>query len=939
MNRFFITLLAALLVGGVAMAQSFPDIPENHWAGDAVEEIADLGIVIGFPDGTFRGNEAFTRYQAALVVSRLLAVIDDNMNAALASVDRDLTSLRTMLQDLAADVASQGVRLSAAESAIAGISDDVAANTARLDALEAAMADSAVLRDLQNQVAAQRVAIDTAQAAADAAQARADAAYDAALDAAAAADQAAAAADAAYDVALQALAESDQNAADIAALNRVVQLLSQRLDALDAPVAPVDLSGLQDQIDRNAGDIANIREFVILLRRDQVALRDRVSALEAADEATQAALADLDARVEQLERTALQISGSIAVTYNAIRFAGCPANTGVDCGFDVDRVYGSGFMRTMGAGTSVFTTGSTTSPAHPVQRRAEFRAAPGISTTFSISVISNQAFDGVGSPRALNEFSAVAELDFVQVGTPLDDTAGNAITRPYVLRVRSFTSTFDPIGMEPLTFSFGEENSVRFTPYVFDIVDEAGWIATVGAPDFLAFLNPGLTVAYFDPDGVGDTNRTAIRGTMAPSFGDGVVLSGGVSFVRDAVNTGEKDDVFADNVQQTVWGVDGQVELLGVIGLEFEYASNIDAGSSVLYVKGEVDGSGLPILNSLAGNYRSIAPDWYANNEGVFTPGEDSDDDFPFEVDQTGFGVEGSLGLFILDLTGFFDSYSITAGDTVTAFGVYAEADLFAGFSLLGFYESVSVNGVAADNNDPPERESQGYAYMDGSYETQFGVGLFHDGDADNALISGLDLSVEYRRFNVGFAGSDLDVNASYDLNIAIVSLSPYVGYRMYDDAAGGDYTRLRAGTSLMTSSLDFGFIKPSLLGAVNYINHSFGTAAFAATELQWSVGLVLDDFLFGEYSTLTARYGSYSGTNTGNFWTDGTHGQPGVAGPGATAGNYTDRGGASTTTMGYEVFWNYYDLEFAYGVYDTSDDLLGARSAQQFRVRYTVTF
>jgi uncharacterized coiled-coil protein SlyX len=327
MHRFLITLLTAALVGGTAFAQAFPDIPANHWAGDAVEEIADLGIVIGFPDGTFRGNEAFTRYQAALVVSRLLAVVDANMDA-------ELSGLRAAMQDLASDVAAQGVRLAAAESAIAGISDDVAANSGRIGALEdalagleSAMADSAVLRDLQNQIASQRVAIDTAQAQAEAAAARADAAY---------------------DLALQGLAESDANASDIAALNRALQILSDRVDGMGAPVAMPDTfdpSGLQAGIDRNAGDIANIREFVILLRRDQVALRDRVAALEAADAATAEAIADLDARVATLERTALQISGSISLTYNVNRFAGCVAG----CGFDVDRVYGIGFRRDMGA--------------------------------------------------------------------------------------------------------------------------------------------------------------------------------------------------------------------------------------------------------------------------------------------------------------------------------------------------------------------------------------------------------------------------------------------------------------------------------------------------------------------------------------------------------------------------------------------------------------
>ncbi len=912
MHRFLITLLTAALVGGLALAQTFPDIPANHWAGDAVEEIADLGIVIGFPDGTFRGNEAFTRYQAALVVSRLLAVVDANMDA-------ELSGLRAAMQDLASDVAAQGVRLSAAESAIAGISDDVAANSGRIGALEdalagleAAMADSAVLRDLQNQIASQRVAIDTAQAQAEAAAARADAAY---------------------DLALQGLAESDANASDIAALNRALQILSDRVDAMGAPVAMPDTfdpSGLQAGIDRNAGDIANIREFVILLRRDQVALRDRVAALEAADAATAEAIADLDARVATLERTALQISGSISLVYNVNRFAGCVT----DCGFDVDRVYGLGFRRDMGA--SFVSTGPIGST--PAQRVREFTEGNGLASTLSISVIGGEAFDGTSQPRGLNAFSAVADLDFRQA-VGLEATDGTTFSG-YILRVNSFTTTFDPIGAEPLTFRFGSNINTRTisSAYTFDVRGEAGYLATIGAPDFLAFLSPTLWVAYTDPANDGTTNRTAIRGTMAPSLGDAVALSGGFTFARSTVNTGDKDDVLDDNVETIVWGLDGEAMLLGIVGLEFEYASNLEDANSVLFVKASVDGSALPILESLDANYRAIALDW----DGIASPGNTNPTTaagYPFAPDQTGFGVEGTLGLFILEVSAFFDSYAVDAGDTVAAFGVYGSADLFAGFSLGAHFESVSVDGNVADTNDGLVRASRGYINMDGEYETQFGVSLSHDGDAANALIANLDIDIEYRRFNADFSGSDLDVFAQYDLDIAFVALRPYVGYQMYDDnrAEREQFTQLVAGTSLQTTSFDFGVVQPSLVAAVNYRNTNYGAdnfdGTFVATELQWSVGVVLDEFLLGEYSTLSARYGQYSGTNVGTFNAPGT-GVVGNVGSGADA----DLGGASTATTGYEVQWNYFDLVFAYANYETSFDG-DSRSAQQFRVAYTVAF
>ena len=285
MKKLLLAILAALALTGV-QAQAFPDIPAGHWAGDAVQRIADLGIVIGFPDGTYRGNEGFTRYQAALVISRLLDVIRADMDAEKALNDADIAALRNALQELASDVAAQDVRLNAVEGAVASISDDTASNTARIEALEAAIGgamgmDPAVLADLQNQLDALRVGVDTAQAGVD------------------------------------------QNTASINAINDLLALLNADVEELKGMTAPeVDLSGIQGQVDRNASDIANIREFVILLRRDQVALRDRVAALEASDASQQAALDDLAARVTKIEEDLFLVTGSIAVTYKAYRLSG-----------------------------------------------------------------------------------------------------------------------------------------------------------------------------------------------------------------------------------------------------------------------------------------------------------------------------------------------------------------------------------------------------------------------------------------------------------------------------------------------------------------------------------------------------------------------------------------------------------------------------------------
>ncbi|HHY47843.1 MAG TPA: hypothetical protein GX506_11165 [Firmicutes bacterium] len=73
-----IALVCAMVAafGLPALASPFADVPANHWAYNAVSQLAAYGLVEGFPDGTFKGNEPMTRYQMAMVVARLLVSLD-----------------------------------------------------------------------------------------------------------------------------------------------------------------------------------------------------------------------------------------------------------------------------------------------------------------------------------------------------------------------------------------------------------------------------------------------------------------------------------------------------------------------------------------------------------------------------------------------------------------------------------------------------------------------------------------------------------------------------------------------------------------------------------------------------------------------------------------------------------------------------------------------
>ena len=60
---------------------AFPDVPEDHWAKDAVDTLHGNGSLKGYPDGKFHGDQAMTRYEYAQMLFEAIkkgAHVDQN---------------------------------------------------------------------------------------------------------------------------------------------------------------------------------------------------------------------------------------------------------------------------------------------------------------------------------------------------------------------------------------------------------------------------------------------------------------------------------------------------------------------------------------------------------------------------------------------------------------------------------------------------------------------------------------------------------------------------------------------------------------------------------------------------------------------------------------------------------------------------------------------
>ncbi|WP_372590405.1 S-layer homology domain-containing protein [Fervidobacterium pennivorans subsp. carthaginiensis] len=97
-----LTIAVVLLVLSISMA-AFRDIPKGHWAESFVTRLEEAGIATGFPDGTYRGDEAITRYQIAVFLVRTLdyvfQTVESNINEKVSALKQDIEELQIALED------------------------------------------------------------------------------------------------------------------------------------------------------------------------------------------------------------------------------------------------------------------------------------------------------------------------------------------------------------------------------------------------------------------------------------------------------------------------------------------------------------------------------------------------------------------------------------------------------------------------------------------------------------------------------------------------------------------------------------------------------------------------------------------------------------------------------------------------------------------------
>ena len=103
-------VLTAGFVGSALAQDQFPDVPDNHWAYEALGNMKKNGLLVGYPDGLFRGGRPATRYEMAVAIHAtyqhlknitdgLQSQIDELKNRPQGESTKDLRDALTALQN------------------------------------------------------------------------------------------------------------------------------------------------------------------------------------------------------------------------------------------------------------------------------------------------------------------------------------------------------------------------------------------------------------------------------------------------------------------------------------------------------------------------------------------------------------------------------------------------------------------------------------------------------------------------------------------------------------------------------------------------------------------------------------------------------------------------------------------------------------------------
>lgn len=128
LNKMMMVALIASAISGTAYAAGaklYDDVPTNHWAYAAVADLTEKGLLVGMPNGTFKGNKPMTRYSFAVVVSRMLDRYNELLKTNNEVSSKDVKALEDLVTEFVNEIEALSDEVKEIKSDVKSVKADV----------------------------------------------------------------------------------------------------------------------------------------------------------------------------------------------------------------------------------------------------------------------------------------------------------------------------------------------------------------------------------------------------------------------------------------------------------------------------------------------------------------------------------------------------------------------------------------------------------------------------------------------------------------------------------------------------------------------------------------------------------------------------------------------------------------------------------------------
>ncbi|MGK7945797.1 MAG: iron uptake porin [Microcystaceae cyanobacterium] len=120
-------------INQVTSVSELRDVEPTEWAYEALRSLVErYGCIVGYPDRTFRGNRALTRWEFAAGLNACMNVMERLIQENVAVLQEDIDKLKRLAEEFQAELAALGARVDNLESRVSFLEDNQFSTTTKL---------------------------------------------------------------------------------------------------------------------------------------------------------------------------------------------------------------------------------------------------------------------------------------------------------------------------------------------------------------------------------------------------------------------------------------------------------------------------------------------------------------------------------------------------------------------------------------------------------------------------------------------------------------------------------------------------------------------------------------------------------------------------------------------------------------------------------------